>query len=56
MIFPKSYYVKLSYLTLQDDPISGKPIPVSPKEPKLNLPRCSLTKNVKINNFWSQEF
>ena len=38
VIFPKPYYVKVSYLPLHIDPISGKPVPVSPKEPKLKLP------------------
>ena len=34
MIFPKPYYVKVSYLPLQTSS-SGKPIPVSEKEPRL---------------------
>ena len=41
IIFPKSYYARVSYLPLPKDPTSGKYIPVSSKEAKLKLPSFS---------------
>ena len=40
ILLPKYYRVKVSYLPLSLD-AHGQPIPVSPKEPPLSLPRLS---------------
>ena len=40
ILMPKSYQVRVSYLPLSLD-AGGQPIPVSPKESPINLPRLS---------------
>ncbi len=35
---PKTYLARVSYLPLPTDPATGKPKPVSPKEPPIGLP------------------
>ena len=41
IFWPKPYLIKISYLPLDIDRTTGKPIPVGEKEPKLSLPPLS---------------
>lgn len=51
LIMPKSYLAKVSYLPLPQNEVTGRPIPVSPKAPKLQLPPF----NEPVPSDWKSE-